>query len=79
MYRTCALGGVSVVALQITCLTMPDLARAQSSEKRLPPVTIEAPGQARRVEAPAAGKGSGVKRAKSAWIGHGPLRKFLTG
>ena len=66
MYRTSALGGVSVVALQIACLTMPDLARAQSSERRLPPVTIEAPGQARRVEAPAAGKGSGAKRVKRA-------------
>ncbi len=66
MYRISALSGVSVVALQIAFLAMPDLARAQSSEKRLPPVTIQAPDQTRRVEGPASGKKSGARRVKRA-------------
>ena len=65
MYRTSALGGVSAFALQIAFLTAPELARAQSSEKPLPPVTIDAPGQTRRVATPVAGKKSGVKRTSA--------------
>lgn len=65
MYRICALSGVSVVALQIAFLAAPDLARAQSSDKQLPPVTIQAPDQTRRVAAPAAGKRSGARRASA--------------
>jgi iron complex outermembrane receptor protein len=65
MNRTSALGGVSAVALQIVFLAAPNLARAQSSEKQLPPVTVQAPDQTRRVEGPTAGKGSGAKRARA--------------
>ncbi|MEA2866009.1 MAG: iron complex outerrane recepter protein, partial [Bradyrhizobium sp.] len=43
MFRLHALGGVSVVALQVALLAPATVANAQSGEKVLPPVTIEAP------------------------------------
>jgi iron complex outermembrane recepter protein len=43
MFRLHALGGVSVVALQVALLAPATVANAQSSEKALPPVTIDAP------------------------------------
>jgi iron complex outermembrane recepter protein len=47
MFRISALGGVSAVALQLAFLSVSDVASAQSSEKPLPSVTIDAPGPAR--------------------------------
>src|SRR5882757_4936880 len=44
MFRYHALGGVSVVALQVALLASPESARAQDGEpKVLPPVTVTAP------------------------------------
>ncbi len=66
MYRIFALNGVSAVALQFAFLSASDLAHAQSSEKPLPPVTVQAPDPTRRVAAPFAGRKSGAKRVKRA-------------
>jgi iron complex outermembrane recepter protein len=50
MFRYHALGGVSVVALQVALLAPGSVANAQSEQKVLPPVTIDAPrAPARRV------------------------------
>jgi iron complex outermembrane receptor protein len=50
MFRFHALGGVSVAALQLALFAPAGTAHAQSSEKALPPVTIDAPqAPARRV------------------------------
>jgi iron complex outermembrane recepter protein len=43
MSRLHALCGVSVVALQVAVLAPATVARAQSSEKELPPITVNAP------------------------------------
>src|SRR5258706_1426198 len=51
MFRFHALGGVRVVALQVALLAPATLANAQSGEKVLPPVTIDAPNQRQTVQA----------------------------
>ena len=43
MFRLHALGGVGVVAVQVALLAPATVANAQSGEKVLPPVTVEAP------------------------------------
>ena len=51
MFRIHALGGVSVVALQLVLSAPASVAHAQSGEAVLPPVTVDAPQlQARRAE-----------------------------
>jgi iron complex outermembrane receptor protein len=60
MFRCHALAGVSVIALQLALLMPARVANAQSEEKTLPPVTIDAPGAParraaqKRVDQPAA-------------------------
>ena len=43
MFRLHALGGVGVVALQVAVLAPATVAHAQSGEKELPPITVNAP------------------------------------
>ncbi len=52
MFRLHALGGVSVVALQMGLMAPVTLANAQTSGSTLPPVTVEAPNQ-RQIARPA--------------------------
>jgi iron complex outermembrane receptor protein len=62
MYRLHALGGVSVVALQLVLPAAATIANAQSSEKVLPPVTIDAPEAARRAAPKPADRTAAVRR-----------------
>jgi iron complex outermembrane receptor protein len=63
MFRYHALAGVSVVAVQLALLTSLTSAKAQSGEKALPPVTIDAPeAPARRAARQPAQQAASIKR-----------------
>jgi iron complex outermembrane receptor protein len=66
MFRFHALGGVSVVALQVALLAPATVANAQSSEQALPPVTVEAPTKPVKRVAPKPGDRVAVRRRPSA-------------
>ncbi|HEY3678962.1 MAG TPA: TonB-dependent receptor plug domain-containing protein, partial [Bradyrhizobium sp.] len=66
MFRFHALGGVSVVALQVALLAPATVANAQSSEQALPPVTVEAPKKPVKRVAPKPGDRVAVRRRPSA-------------
>ncbi len=63
MYRQYLLTSASALVLPLVFAS--DMAAAQTSDRQLPPVTVQAPDQTRRVAAPAAGKKSGARRASA--------------
>jgi len=65
MFRFHALGGVSVLALQVALLAPADVARAQGEDQVLPPVTVDAPAPVKRVaRKPAPRPASGRRQAQ---------------
>jgi iron complex outermembrane receptor protein len=65
MFRFHALGGVSVLALQVALLAPASVAHAQGEEQALPPVTIDAPAPAKRtVRKPAPRSASAQRRSQ---------------
>ena len=64
MFRYHALGGVSLVAIQLALLAPASVAMAQSAdEKVLPPVTVDAPRPAKRAARKPAGQATAARRA----------------
>ena len=67
MFRLHALGGVSVLALQVALLAPTNVAQAQGGEQALPPVVIDAPAPAKRaVRKPAPRVASGRRQSQRA-------------
>ena len=63
MFRYHALGGVSLVAVQLALLAPASVAMAQSAEERaLPPVTVDAPAQAKRAARKPAARTAAARR-----------------
>ena len=63
MFRYHALGGVSVVAIQVALFASGGVANAQSGEeKALPPVTVDAPSAAKRAARRPADRTAAVRR-----------------
>ena len=64
MFRYHALGGVSLVAIQLALLAPASVAMAQSAEEKvLPPVTVDAPRPAKRAARKPAGQATAARRA----------------
>ncbi len=64
MFRYHALGGVSLVAIQLALLAPASVAQAQSAEEKvLPPVTVDAPRPAKRAARKPAGQATAARRA----------------
>jgi iron complex outermembrane receptor protein len=77
MFRCHALAGVSVVALQLALLMPATVANAQSEEKTLPPVTIDAPGApARRAAQKRVDRAASVRRPTSRPAAAAPERQI---
>ena len=63
MFRYHALGGVSVIAIQVGLFAPASIAYAQNSEeKALPPVTVDAPAAAKRAVRKPANRTAAVRR-----------------
>ena len=64
MFRYHALGGVSLVAIQLALLAPASVAMAQNAEEKvLPPVTVDAPRPAKRAARKPAGQATAARRA----------------
>jgi iron complex outermembrane recepter protein len=79
MFRFHALGGVSVAALQLALFAQVGAAHAQSGEKALPPVTIDAPHGPARIVArkPGDQAAAGRRRTQRATAGTGRERPVV--